>query len=261
MSASFDRLVEVLKRLRAPDGCPWDRKQTFDSLQKHIVEESFELVDALAHREDEGYEPVIEECGDVAMQVAFLGCMAEEQGLFTMDQVLDGVCEKLIRRHPHVFGDKKAADEVEALARWEKVKEQERAGTEKGLFSGVPRSLPALLKAYRLQDKAAHVGFDWPAGDLTPVLGKVAEEFEEVKEALATGDDVEGELGDLMFAVVNLIRLAGFEPDKALNRTNQKFIDRLEKVESVVRHRGGWEHFNLQELDELWEQAKKDEQS
>lgn len=262
MHHNFERLVEVMKRLRQPDGCPWDRKQTYDSLQKHIVEEAHELVDALAHRQEEGLEPVVEECGDLAMQVVFLGCMGEERGDFTLEQVFGAVCDKLIRRHPHVFGDQKAGTDREALQRWEAVKAEERKGTDRGLFSGVPRSLPSLIKAYRLQEKAASVGFDWPPDDLAPVVAKVDEELAEMKAELQTGGvGLEGELGDLLFAVVNLIRLAGFDPEKALNRTNEKFIRRLEQVESRVKAQGTWSDCPLEQLEYWWNEAKAGEEA
>lgn len=261
----FDRLVQIMKRLRAPDGCPWDRKQTFDSLRAHILEESYELVDALSHRQEEGMDHVKEEAGDLAMQFVFVGCLAEEQGAFTLEDILEGVCDKLVRRHPHVFGDQSAKDDAEALRNWEAIKAEERknkAAGEQGVLSGVPRALPSVVKAYRVQQKAASVGFDWPGGDQGPVLDKVAEELDEVRRAVAGEGNPAEELGDLLYVTVHLCRRLGVDPEAALEAANAKFMRRFAHVEARMREKGlAFEDCDLKMLDGWWDEAKGLEKS
>lgn len=259
------KLIEIMRRLRAPGGCPWDRKQTFDSLCPHIVEEAYETVDAIRHRAEEGgMEHVVEECGDLLLQVIFLGTVAEEEGSFTIGDIAHGITGKLIRRHPHIFApgnNSSAGTAGEALANWEKVKQQERASGKKdtSVLSGVPSSLPPMLKAYRIQEKAAGVGFDWKKGDERPVFDKIREEIAEVEEAYTEKDKKElaGEIGDLLFAIIKLSRRCGIDPEAALEMTNTKFDSRFRFVEKKVEESGGkWESFSLSDLENFWKQAK-----
>lgn len=265
-SAEFDRLISIMKRLRAPGGCPWDRKQTWESLCPHIVEEAYELVDTIERLDDEGMEHLVEECGDVLLQVVFIATIAEERGDFELDDVCRAIADKLVRRHPHIFGDAQVLGADEVLRNWEQIKEQERKNDQsrhdQSLLSGVPRGLPATVKAFRIQQKAATVGFDWQAGDDSPVLDKILEEFAEVREALAKGDaeELTEEIGDLLFAVINLSRRHDIDPDVALSRTNVKFANRFRAVEQNVHQQGGdWSRFSLEELDRFWNKAKEQE--
>ncbi|MCF0247078.1 MAG: nucleoside triphosphate pyrophosphohydrolase [Synergistes sp.] len=248
-----------MKRLRAPDGCPWDREQDFMSLRRYIVEEAYELIQAI---EDGNVPNICEECGDLMLQVVFISCVAEELDQFTIENVLDGITNKLIRRHPHVFGDVKAENSEEVLRNWEKIKSAERKDKEEdsSYMAGIPRGMPALLRAYRIQERAAKPGFDWPKGDPSPVLAKVEEEILEVKEAIASGnkDSIAEELGDLIFAAVNLSRHLGVEPETNLHRACEKFSDRFRIVENTVERSGRpWKNYTLEELEEFWKQAKK----
>ena len=257
--APFEDLVEVMRRLRAPGGCPWDREQTFESIRAYIVEEAYELADAITKGK---IEDIMEECGDLLLQVVFVSQIADESGHFTLDDVIQNLNEKLIRRHPHVFGSTKADSSGEVLQNWEAIKTGEKEAKKKkdtSLLAGVPEGMPPLAKAFRIQGKAAHVGFDWPAGDLSPVYGKVEEEMDELKEAVKDGDGVsiEEEMGDLLFAAVNLARHLKVNPDGALSRANRKFSTRFRKVEeSVAQAERPWKDFTLEELDNLWERAK-----
>lgn len=263
--SGYDRLVEILRQLRAPDGCPWDRKQTFDSLCPHIAEEAYELIDAIHQRSEKGMRPVMEEAGDLAMQVAFIGCLAEEQHDFDNRQIMEQVVDKLIRRHPHVFGKEKANDEQQALQNWETVKSAERkAKGEGGLLSGVPRSLPPLVKAFRISEKAASVGFDWKQGDQQSVFEKIYEELDEVKEAEKAKDREQliNELGDVLFAVVNLIRRYDVDPELALSRTNLKFMHRFQRMEQLAQQQDlNFLSLTDQDWEQLYQQVKDEEQT
>lgn len=195
---AFSRLVGIMERLRAPDGCPWDREQDFSSLRRYIVEEAYELVEAI---EGDGERAIMEESGDLLLQVVFISQIASEKGFFSIRDVLDGICSKLVHRHPHVFGDVNVADSEEVMRNWEAIKtgEKRKNGSDSSILSGIPRSMPSLLKAYRIQERAAKFGFDWPAGDTSPVIGKVREELSEVEGALAEGNPeaLVEEMGDL----------------------------------------------------------------
>ncbi len=255
----YERLVQIMKQLRAPGGCPWDRQQTYQSLCPHIVEEAYELVDAI---EGGDMAHLVEECGDLLLQVVFLGTIAEERRDFAIRDMADGICEKLIRRHPHIFGDAQAKDAEAVLNNWEKIKKQERAQRppqeDRSVLSGVPRGLPAAVKAYRIQGKAASVGFDWPKGDQSPVLEKISEELSEVRQAMESGGEaLAGEIGDLLFAVINLARRMGIDPEGALARTNEKFSRRFRFIENAVEKSGrDWDDYSLEDLDDFWNQAK-----
>ena len=271
--AAFDRLLTVMDELRA--GCPWDRKQTFDSLRENTIEETYELASAItAHDMPE----IAKELGDVLLHVVFYAKMGSEQGEFDIADVCNRLCDKLIFRHPHVYGVEKAAQygnldipnakdmtpkEVEEL--WEKVKQREKGGN-KSILSGVPAALPALVKAYRVQEKAANAGFDWD--EPSQVWDKVKEEIAEFEaEMKATSSlspqpsdisRMEAELGDLFFALVNAARLYHLRPDNALEHTNQKFIARFGYLEQTAREQGRHlEEMTLDEMETIWQQSKK----
>lgn len=258
MQEKFLKVVNIMKRLRAPDGCPWDRKQDYMSLRRCIIEEAYELIQAI---ESQNTRNMCEECGDLMLQVVFIACLAEERGEFTISDVMDGLSNKLIRRHPHVFGEVSVKDAEEVLRNWEQIKAAERRGKEEdsSYMAGIPRGMPALLRAYRIQERAAKPGFDWPKGDTTPVLAKVEEELDELKEAMSGKDKdaVREELGDLLFAAVNLSRHLDIDPEINLHRACEKFDARFRKVEEAVEKSGRpWKDYTLGELDEFWKQAK-----
>lgn len=256
----FIKLVEVMKRLRAPDGCPWDREQDFLSLRRYIIEEAYELIEAI---ENNNRDNICEECGDLMLQVVFLSCMAEEQGEFDICAVIDHLTEKLIRRHPHVFGDTEVNNSEDVLKNWEQIKvgERQEKKEDASLLAGIPRGIPGLLRAYRIQERAGKVGFDWPKGDPAPVLAKVDEELAELKENInnnAEKKDIEEELGDLLFAVANLSRHYKADPEITLHKACVKFTDRFRYVEKEVLASGKpWADFSLDELDGFWEKAKR----
>lgn len=249
----FEKLVEIMRRLRAPDGCPWDQEQTHESLKKYAIEESYELCDAIDSGED---EKIKEELGDVLLQVVFHAEIAEEEGRFNVGDSIDYVSEKMVNRHPHVFGDETAATAEDVLRRWEHRKlEEKKAGT--SILDGVPKALPALLRAHMIQQRVARVGFDWEKTE--DVLAKVREELDELAEAAQEGDKaaVEEELGDLLFAVVNVARWCEADPENALSKTVRKFRRRFNYIEKTVHGNGNTlEGTSLEEMDRLWEQAK-----
>jgi tetrapyrrole methylase family protein/MazG family protein/ATP diphosphatase len=266
------RLVEVMQRLLAPDGCPWDREQTLTTLKRYVVEEAFEVCDAIdglgpdAERtvtageapraaSDPRVEDLQEELGDLLLQVVFQAELAATWGWFTLDQVVDGICAKLVRRHPHVFGDQRVAGSAEVLANWEKLKLAEKR--DRGALDGIPRGLPALLYALRMGDKAARVGFDWP--DAQGPRAKVSEELQELDQALARESlgEARDEIGDLLFSVVNLCRKLGLDPEDALTRTNRRFASRFRAMEALARDGGRpLDGYTLAELDAFWDKAK-----
>lgn len=255
----FSRLEGIMRRLRAPGGCPWDREQTYSSLRSNIIEEAYELVEAIDKGDLDG---MAEEGGDLLLQVVFIGVIAEERGDFLLSDIVESISSKLIRRHPHVFGDESAEDSDQVLRNWERIKteEKEKNGLSKGVLSGVPGSLPPLIKAFRIQHKAAGVGFDWPKGDQEPVFDKISEEIGEVREAMAQCDQdkLAGEIGDLLFSVVNLARRLGIDPHLALERTNRSFMDRFNFIErSIEAQDKRWDQVSLDYLDCLWDEAKK----
>jgi tetrapyrrole methylase family protein/MazG family protein len=252
--ASFESFQEVVAHLRAPNGCPWDREQTHESLRKHLLEESYEAIAAI----DSGrFDAMREEFGDLLLQIMLQSQIASEEGEFTVNDVVKGIYDKIIRRHPHVFGDLKIGGVEGVLANWEKLKEKEREdqGNENnGLLEGVPLALPALSQAQEYQGRAARVGFDWP--QIEGVLEKIQEEIGEVK---ASGDaqQLTAELGDLFFALVNLARWKKVDAESALRGTNMKFKKRFGFVEDSARKQGrNLSEMKLQEMDELWKEAK-----
>ncbi len=262
MPAQFEDLVKLMARLRAPDGCPWDRQQTPESLRTYLLEETYEVLDAIERGEG---EVLRDELGDLLLQVLFLSQIAREEGHFTIEDVLGRLHEKLVRRHPHVFGDKQAETPEQVLKNWEALKAEERgekrAGNAGQLLADVPRTLPALLEAYQLTRRAAQVGFDWRR--LEDLLAKLDEELKELREALGAGvekERLEDEVGDLLFVVVNLARHLRIDPELALRGTNRKFVSRFRQIEEELKRQGKrWQETSLEEMDALWEASKQRE--
>lgn len=261
---SFDALVDIMARLRRPDGCPWDREQTHLSVKNNLLEEAYEVVEAI----DEGdKDKLCEELGDLLMQVVFHTQIASEQGDFTMDDALQRINEKLVRRHPHVFGDRRAENTGESQQRWNEVKAAEREAKglpaqPESLLRDLPPATAPLHQARQYQKDAAEVGFDWP--DLDGVWAKIAEEEAELRAAAAGGDPaaVEAEVGDLLFAVVNLARRLGVRPDEALRGTNRRFRNRFRRLEASFGHaRERLERASLDELEAAWQAAKAAERA
>lgn len=253
--ASLEEFMDVIARLRAPDGCPWDRKQTHASLRQYLLEETYEALETLDGGDLNGLK---EELGDLLLQIALHAQIASENGTFTIADVFSGIHNKIVSRHPHVFGDVMVRDEKDVVTNWEKLKEIERAengGEElKGLLDGIPTILPALSQAQVIQERAARVGFDWP--EIAPVEAKVMEELQEVKEARSDKEQAL-ELGDLLFAVVNLVRWYNVDAESALRQTNLKFRRRFAYLEERSEAEGKELHkMTLQEMDALWDEAK-----
>jgi MazG family protein len=261
---AFARFVELIARLRAPGGCPWDREQTHESLKPMTLEEAYEVVEAIDRGDD---QELAGELGDLLLQVVFHAQLAREGGRFTIADVIEGVFEKMVRRHPHVFADHPAATPGEVLRNWEALKEEERAGKGKGsgasMLDSVSRSLPATMEAFQMTTKVSRVGFDWP--DATSVLAKLEEEVGELKEAIAAGEGPAAageEIGDLLFVIVNLSRHLGVDPESALKAGNRKFRRRFQYVEEGLRARGKRPaDSSLEEMDALWDEAKRREGS
>src|SRR5258707_3201579 len=251
---SFDELVQLMHTLRGPNGCPWDRKQTLASLKPFVIEESYEVVDAI-DRDDRA--ALAEELGDFLLQAVFIAELTSEEGSFDIYDAVTAIHDKLVRRHPHVFGDVEANDAEEVLVNWEKLKNEERKAENKSVLAGVPQSLPALLRASRLTEKAARVGFDWRRTE--DVFDKLDEEIAELHEAIASGDasHVEEEVGDLLFTIANIARKLNLNAEEALPSTNRKFARRFESMESRVRETGrNVDQLTLEEMDALWDEAK-----
>lgn len=249
------RLLEVMRKLRGPGGCPWDREQSLKSLKPCLLEECHELLEVM---DGGGEGEHVEELGDVLLQVVFQAAIREEEGAFSFDDVVEGITEKLVRRHPHVFGSVEAETSSEVLRNWEEIKRGERSGEpERSALAGVPMALPALLKAQRVQSKAARVGFDWP--DASGPVSKIGEELAELEEAVAVGDQggIEEEVGDLLFSVVNYCRFLKVDAEGALEGTIGKFMRRFAGVEAEVRRQEReMSECTLEELDEIWERVK-----
>ena len=246
---TFEDLKEIMKELRQK--CPWDRKQTHESLKKYLIEETYEVIDAIDKKD---WEALKEELGDLLLQPVFHARLAEEEGKFNIDDVVDHLCKKLIERHPHVFGEERAKSAEEVLQNWEKRKLEKR----KSVLEGVPKHLPALMRAEKLQKKASKVGFDWK--NLEEVKEKVSEEWNEFWSAVQNGnrEEIEHEFGDLLFALVNLARFLEIDPEEALQKANERFIKRFSYVEKKVKESGkSWEDFSLEELDRFWKEAKE----
>ena len=286
----FEQAVSIMARLRAPGGCPWDREQTFDSIKPYTLEEAYEVLEAIDNRD---WSELVGELGDLLLQVLFYAQMAQEQGSFSIDDVLDRLSRKLIDRHPHVFGDVKAETPADVLRNWEALKAEEKkrrleSGDGKAanqpepsesVLAGVSSTMPALLEARKLSSRAAHVGFDWP--DIAGVLEKLEEEIRELKQYLSklpepigeeeTGGStvlhgtlpsrLEGELGDVFFVLVNLARFLSLDPESALKKTNRKFRRRFQWMERQLENAGrSPRQASIEELESLWQQAKRQEQ-
>ncbi len=261
-SREFQTLADIVARLRAPGGCPWDREQTHQSLTPFLIEETYEVVEQIDANSMPGLR---EELGDILLQVMLHSEIASEEGHFTVADVIEGLVNKLIRRHPHVFGDAEARTAEEVAARWEVLKSEERQGA--SLMEGVPANLPALTYAQRTQGRAANVGFDWPNVD--GVLEKVAEEAGELAEAHeASGGEkadevrahLEWEFGDLLFSLVNLARWMDIDAETALRHANRRFVTRFRSMEDTARERGeDFSVMSLEQMDTLWEEAKRGE--
>jgi tetrapyrrole methylase family protein/MazG family protein len=251
---NFLRAVEIMNRLRAPGGCPWDAEQTHESLKRYLLEECYEVMEAIDADDDHLLQ---EELGDLLLQPLFHSAIAAERGAFTINDVIDTLCEKLIRRHPHVFGTEEILTSAEQITNWEKIKKTEKGDERKSALSGVPPHLPALLKAQKVTEKAARVGFDWEHVD--QVFAKVLEELHELEETLETRDEerMEAELGDLLFATVNLGRFLSLNPEEALRKTINRFSRRFGHIETTLQQKGITMHdASLAEMEELWQEAK-----
>ncbi len=261
----FERAVSIMARLRGPGGCPWDREQTFDSIKPYTVEETYEVLEAIDNRD---WDELPGELGDLLLQVLFYSQMAGEDGKFTIDDVLDRLCDKLTGRHPHVFGDVKAETSSEVLQNWEAIKKKEKAEKQSGeskisLLDGISAVMPASLEAHKLGSRASKVGFDWP--DVTGLFDKLQEEIRELQGELGQSPElktarVEDEVGDLFFVLVNLARHLSVDPESALKKTNRKFRRRFGAMEEQLRREGKHpEQATMEELESLWQRAKKSE--
>ena len=246
----FEELVSIMRKLRSERGCEWDRQQTHESLKSYLIEETFELIETIDQKDDQKMK---EELGDVLLQVVFHSQIASERGTFQIEEVIKSLNEKLIRRHPHVFGDSPGY----SYQQWEKIKSQEKGEEKSSAIGKVNHALPALSLARRIQENAAAVGFDWP--DVSGALQKIDEEIQELKEAMGKGqrNKLEEELGDLLFAVVNVARFLDLDPEIALRKATEKFVRRFQIVEEFARARGlDMKKLSLAQLDALWEEVK-----
>ncbi|HEY5742392.1 MAG TPA: nucleoside triphosphate pyrophosphohydrolase [Terrimicrobiaceae bacterium] len=247
------RLTQIVSRLRAPGGCAWDREQTHESLRAGLIEECYEAIEAIEKADDSNLR---EELGDLLLQVVMHAHLAGERRAFAFEDVVEGICDKLVRRHPHVFADSQAANSAEVIRQWELIKRAEKASA--SVMDGLPRELPALLRAQNAQKKAARVGFDWD--ETRQVLDKVEEEIKELREAISDGPsgNIEEELGDLFFSLVNLARKLQVDSEAALAAATGKFVDRFRGVEAEITAKGGRvEQTSLEEMNVLWERQKR----
>jgi MazG family protein len=261
MNNTFLRLVTIMDELR--EQCPWDKKQTNETLRQLTIEETYELADAI---DDKDWTGIKEELGDLLLHIVFYARIGKEENKFTLDEVINGICDKLISRHPHIYGQgvmgeglKEVVTEEDVKQNWEKLKLKEG---KKSILGGVPKSLPSMVKAIRLQEKSKTVGFEWE--NTQQVLDKVEEEMGELKEAIATGiqDNIEDEMGDVFFSLVNFARFLQVDADAALERTNKKFIRRFTAVENAAATQNKAMHdMSLQEMDALWNEVKKNEKT
>jgi tetrapyrrole methylase family protein/MazG family protein len=256
----FDRLVAIMAKLRAPDGCPWDREQSFDSIKKYTLEETYEVLDAIDARDWNG---LAEELGDFMLQAVFYAQMASEQNLFRIDDSLEAINTKLVRRHPHIFSDAIANTADDVKKRWDEIKKEEkqdRGERPKLLLESIPRAMPALVEAQQISSKAAGAGFDWEG--VEQVLEKVHEELDELAESRKGGSqqEMEGEVGDLLFTIVNVARFLKVDPEQALRRTNAKFRRRFAHVEQTLANGGKTlQDSSISEMEGLWQEAKQSE--
>jgi MazG family protein len=264
-AAGFARLVEIMARLRSPEGCPWDREQTFDTIKPYLLEETYEVMDSIDARDWVG---LADELGDLLLQIVFFSQMAKEAGHFDVTDAIEAINNKLVRRHPHVFADGEAKTSDEVLRKWDEIKATEKAASTKprGLLGGVPRSLPALMEARQIAGRAAGAGFDW--NNVDEVLEKLREELTELEAArysLSQGhpgsqEALQDEIGDLLFVIVNIARFLKVDPEQALRGTNSKFRRRFEHVEQGLEAQGkSPREASIEEMETLWQEAKRDE--
>jgi len=262
--AKFEKLVEIMARLRGPNGCPWDKQQDRNSLKPMLVEETYEVLEAIDNNDPDG---LAEELGDLLLHVVFQAQLGKEDGGFDIDAVIDGICDKLVRRHPHVFGTETASTPEEVIKNWEAIKAQEktrklkdRTPEQRSLLEGIPTRLPALHEAHQISSKAARVGFEWP--DIEGVFGKLKEETHELREAMTGPENsrqsrVEDEIGDILFVIVNLARFLKIDSESALKRANRKFKTRFQYMETQLARSGrNLDGTSLDEMETLWKQAK-----
>jgi tetrapyrrole methylase family protein / MazG family protein len=252
---NYKRLLEIVATLRSPDGCPWDKKQNHKSLKPYLIEEAYEVIAAIEMGDD---EKLSEELGDLLSQIVMHAQLANERDAFNMENVAGKIADKLVERHPHIFAQKKDLTADEVLHNWEKIKLEKAKEPGYSILQGVPPSLPALLKAFRVQEKVGRYGFDWKKPD--DVIAKVREEVAEFEEALQSGEKSkqEHELGDLLFSLVNLGRHLGLQPEEALNAAIRRFTGRFQYIEDKLREKGKTlSNSNLEEMDSLWDEAKK----
>jgi XTP/dITP diphosphohydrolase/ATP diphosphatase len=261
LQGSFSRAVAIMTQLRAPGGCPWDCEQTFDSIRRYTLEETYEVLDAIERKDWAGLK---DELGDLFLQVLFYAEMAQEAKLFTLQDVMDNLSKKLIRRHPHVFANRNGVEtSAQVLQNWEEIKKSERANVtnerKASLLDQVPRSLPALMEASKLGSKAASIGFDW--SDVVPVFDKMQEELDELRQAIVSGESKaqEEELGDVLFTVVNLARKLGVQSEFALRASNAKFRRRFASMEASAAATLSVSELRPEDLEKLWDRAKTDE--
>jgi len=253
MSKDLDQLKSIVAKLRAPDGCPWDREQTHASMKSGLIEEAYEVIEAIDNEDDVHFK---EELGDFLLQVIMHCQIASEEGRFDLNEVASIVSEKLIRRHPHVFGENKLGDSEAVLAQWDQIKRAERGG-DASVLDGISKALPALMRAEKVQKRAARVGFDWRKAH--DVVEKIREEVLEVEQELLANDQerLEEEIGDLLFAVVNLARKAKIDSELALQQATSKFTHRFHQIEAILRARGlAFENSTLEQLDAIWNEIK-----
>ncbi|WP_379971455.1 nucleoside triphosphate pyrophosphohydrolase [Ectobacillus sp. sgz5001026] len=251
----FHTLRQIIATLRGPNGCPWDKEQTHESLKRYLIEETYELLEAIDEKDD---EHITEELGDILLQVMLHAQIGEDEGWYSIDDIIKGLAEKMIRRHPHVFGDVSVTSTNEVLENWNDIKKTEKGKERESVLSGIPKTMPQLLQAYEIQKKAAKVGFDWK--DVEPMLEKMTEEWDEFRAEVKVMDTEKmlKEFGDILFAIVNIARFYKINPEEALHTTNIKFINRFTYMEEQVASMGkAMEDLTLEELDILWEEAKK----
>lgn len=256
MSDKFIKLLEIMEKLRSEEGCPWDRVQTHDSLKRYLIEEAYELIDAI---EKKDYKAIKEELGDLLLQIVFHSKIAKDEGQFDINDVIDTISEKMISRHPHVFGEAEYKTPEEVLNQWDDRKREE-GKFQKSILEGIPSNLPALMRAYKIQSRVAKVGFDW--SNVEGVLEKIQEEMAELMEALKLGNKnkIEEEIGDLLFSIVNLGRFVKIDAETALRKTNRKFEERFRRLEKkVLEQEKNLKEMTISEMDKIWEIIKKEE--
>jgi len=256
LDEKFQKLIEIMETLRSEKGCPWDRVQTHDTLKRYLLEETYELIEAIEKKDINGIK---EELGDLLLQIVFHSQIAREEGNFDINDVIDTISKKMIGRHPHVFGNAEFKTSEEVLNQWDERKKEEGKLCS-SILEGIPPTLTALLRAYKIQSRVARVGFDWENAD--GVIDKIKEELNEVEEAIKSGrkSETEEEIGDLLFSIVNLARFFKIDPETALRKTNRKFEERFKKLEELAREKGkNLKEMNLSEMDNLWEDIKNKE--